>query len=155
MSRFTGTWTALKCMHETVESTAVVDGGLDRVQIAMPEDLRMPPGGPNIRLQDTVLGQEARLHDFKRDPMLAFVRANRLNRTIFRGGSDPKIGVISTGKSYLDVRQALGELGLDESRCNMLGLRLYKVACPWPIPRQDLMDFAQDLDLIIVVEEKR
>ncbi|HWM81910.1 MAG TPA: indolepyruvate ferredoxin oxidoreductase family protein [Pseudolabrys sp.] len=155
MSRFTGAWTALKCMHETVESTAVVDSSLDRVQIVMPDDFRMPPGGLNIRLQDTVLGQEARLHDFKRDAMLAFVRANRLNRDIFSGGADPKIGVITTGKSYLDVRQALDELGLDESRCNALGLRLHKVACPWPIPRQDLMDFARGLDLIIVVEEKR
>ena len=155
MSRFTGAWTALKCMHETVESTAVVDGSLDRVKIVTPEDFRMPPGGLNIRLQDTVLGQEARLHDFKRDAMLAFVRANGLNRAIFTGGPAAKIGVITTGKSYLDVRQALDELGLDENRCNALGLRLYKVACPWPIPRQDLVDFARGLDLIIVVEEKR
>jgi indolepyruvate ferredoxin oxidoreductase len=81
MSRFTGAWTALKCMHETVESTAVVDGSLDRVKIIIPEDFAMPPGGLNIRLGDTILGQEARLHDFKRDAMLAFVRANKLNRS--------------------------------------------------------------------------
>jgi len=155
MSRFTGTWTALKCMHETVESTAVVDGSLDRVRIVIPADFAMPPGGLNIRLHDTVLGQEARLHDFKRDAMLAFVRANALNRTIFSGGRNPRIGVITTGKSYLDVRQALDELGLDEDKCNRLGLRLYKVACPWPLPKADLADFARGLDLIIVVEEKR
>jgi indolepyruvate ferredoxin oxidoreductase len=155
MSRFTGAWTALKCMHETVESTAVVDGSLDRVQIIIPDDFAMPPGGLNIRLSDTVLGQEARLHDFKRDAMLAFVRANRLNRVICSGGRAPKIGVITVGKSYLDVRQALDELGLDEVKCNDLGLRLYKIGCPWPISRQDLTDFAAGLDLIIAVEEKR
>src|SRR5579871_4362154 len=155
MSRFTGAWTALKCMHETVESTAVVDGSLDRVQIVIPDDFAMPPGGLNIRLNDAVLAQEARLHDFKRDAMLAFVRANRLNRMICSGGRAPKIGVITVGKSYLDVRQALDELGLDEVRCNDLGLRLYKVGCPWPIGRQDLTDFAAGLELIIVVEEKR
>jgi indolepyruvate ferredoxin oxidoreductase len=155
MSRFTGAWTALKCMHETVESTAVVDGSLDRVKIVIPEDFAMPPGGLNIRLHDSVLGQEARLHDFKRDAMLAFVRANRLNRTICSGGPAPKIGVITVGKSYLDVRQALDELGLDEVRCNDFGLRLCKIGCPWPIGRQDLTDFAAGLDLIIVVEEKR
>src|ERR1700727_687147 len=127
MSRFTGSWTALKCMHETVESTAVVDGSLDRVKIILPEDFAMPPGGLNIRLGDTVLGQEARLHDFKRDAMLAFVRANKLNRMICSGGRNPKVGVITVGKSYLDVRQALDELGLDEVKCNDLGLRLYKV----------------------------
>jgi indolepyruvate ferredoxin oxidoreductase len=155
MSRFTGAWTALKCMHETVESTAVVDGSLDRVKIVIPDDFAMPPGGLNIRLGDTVLGQEARLHDFKRDAMLAFVRANRLNRMICTGGPAPKIGVITVGKSYLDVRQALDELGLDEVRCNDFGLRLYKIGCPWPISRQDLTDFAAGLDLVIVVEEKR
>ncbi len=155
MSRFTGTWSALKCMHETVESTGVVDGHLDRVKIVTPDDFHMPDGGLNIRLNDTILGMEARLHDFKRDAMLAFVRANKLNKIITSGGRAPKIGVITTGKAYLDVRQAFDELGIDEIKCNDLGLRLFKIACPWPISRQELADFAAGLDLIIVVEEKR
>jgi len=157
MSRFTGAWVGLKCMHDTVESTAVVDGSLDRVKIVIPgRDLfDMPPDGLNIRLHDTVLGQEARLYDYKRDAMLAFVRANGLNRLITTGGRNPKIGIITTGKAYLDVRQALDELGIDEVRCNDLGLRLFKLACPWPISRDELKTFAEGLDLIIVVEEKR
>jgi len=155
MSRFSGAWAALKCMHETVESTGVVDASLDRINIITPEDFRMPPGGLNIRLTDTFLGQEARLHDFKRDAMLAFVRANKLNRIITTGGRAPKIGVITTGKAYLDVRQAFDELGIDEIKCNDLGIRLFKIACVWPIARQELAEFAQGLDLIIVVEEKR
>src|ERR1700742_2686053 len=155
MSRYSSTWTALKCMHETVESTGVVDGRVDRIQIFTPDDFAMPEGGLNIRLVDTILGQEARLHDFKRDAMLAFVRANKLNKTITSGGRNPKIGVITTGKAYLDVRQALDELGIDELKCNALGVRLFKIGCPWPISRQDLAEFASGLDLIIVVEEKR
>ena len=155
MSRFTGAWTALKCMHETVESTGVVDGSLERVQIVTPTDFTIPPGGLNIRLTDTFLGQEARLHDFKRDAMLAFALANKLNHIITSGGRAPKIGIITTGKAYLDVRQALDELGIDEIKCNDLGLRLFKIACVWPIGRQELTEFAQGLDLIIVVEEKR
>ncbi len=155
MSRYCGTWAALKCMHETVESTAVVDGSLDRVKIVIPDDFAMPPGGLNIRLNDTVLGQEARLYDYKRDAMLAFVRANKLNRYITTGGRDPKIGIITVGKSYLDVRQALDELAIDEAMCNDLGVRLFKVACPWPLAQQELKEFSQGLDLIIVVEEKR
>jgi indolepyruvate ferredoxin oxidoreductase len=155
MSRFTGTWVALKSMHETVESTAIVDGSLGRVNIEMPTDFQMPEGGLNIRLVDTPLAQEARLHDFKRDAMLAFVRANKLNKLITSGGRNPKIGIITVGKSYLDVRQALDELGLDEVKCNDLGLRLYKVGCPWPLGQRDLMEFVQGLDLVIVVEEKR
>ncbi len=155
MSRFCGTWVALKSMHETVESTAVIDGSLERVNIRLPEDFLMPEGGLNIRLRDTILGQEARLHDYKRDAMLAFVRANKLNKYITSGGRRPKIGIITVGKSYLDVRQALDELGIDEVRCNDLGVRLYKVGCPWPIGRADLKAFADGLELIIVVEEKR
>src|SRR6185437_14872221 len=155
MSRFSGTWTALKCMHETVESTGVVNAGVEQINIAIPTDFRMPDGGLNIRLPDTILGQEARLHDFKRDAMLAFLRANRLNKTITSGGRSPKIGIVTTGKAYLDVRQAFDELGIDEVRCNDLGIRLFKIGCPWPIARQELVDFAQGLDLIIVVEEKR
>ena len=155
MSRFCGTWVALKSMHETVESTAVIDGSLERVNIVIPQDFEMPEGGLNIRLRDTILGQEARLHDYKRDAMLAFVRANKLNTYITSGGRRPRIGIITVGKSYLDVRQALDELGIDEVRCNDLGIRLYKIACPWPISKSDLQSFADGLELIIVIEEKR
>src|SRR5437588_5444564 len=153
MSRFCGTWVALKSMHETVESTAVIDGSLERIDIVTPTDFEMPEGGLNIRLRDTVLGMEARLHDYKRDAMLAFVRANKLNTYITSGGRRPRIGIITVGKSYLDVRQALDELGIDEVRCNDLGIRLYKIACPWPISKSDLQNFADGLELIIVVEE--
>jgi indolepyruvate ferredoxin oxidoreductase len=157
MSRYCGSWAALKCMHETVESTAVVDGALDRVKIVIPgeDEFKMPPGGLNIRLVDGILDMEARLHDYKRDAMLAFVHANKLNRVIISGGRNPKIGIITVGKSYLDVRQAFDELGIDEVKCNDLGIKLYKVACPWPISRRELKEFAEGLDLIIVVEEKR
>jgi len=155
MSRFTGTWVALKTMHETIESTAAIDGSLERFSIVTPTDFQMPPGGLNIRLNDPILAQEARLHDYKRDAMLAFVRANKLNRIITSGGREPKIGIITTGKSYLDVRQAFDELGIDEVRCNELGIRLFKAGCAWPLSQRELKDFAQGLDLIIVVEEKR
>jgi indolepyruvate ferredoxin oxidoreductase len=138
-----------------VESTAVIDGSLERVNIVIPQDFVMPEGGLNIRLGDPILTQEARLHDYKRDAMLAFVRANKLNKYITSGGRTPKIGVITVGKSYLDVRQALDELGIDEVKCNDLGIRLYKIGCPWPISQRDLKEFAQGLELIIVVEEKR
>ena len=155
MSRYTGAWTALKTMHETIESTAAIDTSLERINIVIPDDYRMPDGGLNIRLHDQILAQEARLHDYKRDAMLAFVRANKLNRTITSGGRNPKIGIITTGKSYLDVRQAFDELGIDEVKCNELGIRVYKVACVWPLSQRELKEFAEGLDLIVVVEEKR
>src|SRR5215204_5920160 len=151
MSRFCGCWTAFKCVKDNIESTASVDGHIDRVKIVIPDDFRMPPGGLNIRTPDAVLDQEARLHDFKRDAALAFVRANKLNHNALSGGRNPKVGVITVGKSYLDVRQAMDELGLDEVKASGMGLRLYKVACPWPLSQRELIEFAHGLDLIIVV----
>jgi indolepyruvate ferredoxin oxidoreductase len=155
MSRFCGSWVAFKCVKENIESTASVDGSLNRVKIELPDDFAMPPGGLNIRPHDGVLDQEARLQDYKRDAMLAFVRANNLNRIVLSGGRQPKLGVITVGKSYLDVRQAMDELGLDEVKANDMGLRLYKVACPWPLSQRELVEFARGLDMVIVVEEKR
>jgi indolepyruvate ferredoxin oxidoreductase len=155
MSRFCGAWVAMKCVKDNIESTASVDGRLDRLNIVTPDDFAMPPGGLNIRPRDAILEQEARLHDYKRDAMLAFVRANNLNHIVLSGGRTPKIGIITVGKSYLDVRQALDELGLDEVAANDMGLRLYKVACPWPLSQRELVAFADGLDLIMVVEEKR
>ncbi|HEV7874070.1 MAG TPA: indolepyruvate ferredoxin oxidoreductase family protein, partial [Enterovirga sp.] len=155
MSRFCGTWTAFKCVKDNIESTATVDGRIDRVKIEYPDDFMMPPGGLNIRPRDGILEQEARLHDYKRDAMLAFLRANRLNHLVLSGGRNPKIGIITVGKSYLDTRQALDELGLDEVKANDMGLRLYKVACPWPLSQRELVEFASGLDLVMVVEEKR
>ena len=155
MSRFCSTWVGLKLVKDNIESTASADGSLERTKIIIPDDFVMPPGGLSIRPNDPILVQEARLQEHKRDAMLAFVRANKLNRIITSGGRNAKIGIITTGKSYLDVRQAFDDLGIDEVRANDLGIRLFKIGCPWPLSQAELRDFAAGLEMIIVVEEKR
>ncbi|MBN9083762.1 MAG: indolepyruvate ferredoxin oxidoreductase family protein [Rhizobiales bacterium] len=155
LSRYAGVWVGLKCVKDTIESTASIDASAERVKPVVPTDYQLPDGGLNIRPRDPVLTQEARLQDHKRDAIVAWLRANKLNKIVTSGGPNAKIGVITTGKSYLDVRQAMDDLGIDEARANDLGLRLYKIACPWPIEPEGLKDFARGLDLIIVVEEKR
>ncbi len=155
MSRFAGVWVALKCVKDNIESTATVDGRLDRVKPIIPSDFDMPLGGLNIRLGDPALLREERLHRHKRDAIVAYTKANKLDRIVCSGGDNPKIGIITTGKSYLDVRQAFEELGIDEVAANELGIRLYKVAVPYPMETEGLKTFAEGLDLIIVVEEKR
>ena len=155
LSRYAGLWVGVKCIKDTIESTAVVDASLDRVQPVTPTDHVLPPGGLNIRTPDGVLEQEARLQEHKRDAVVAWLAANKINRTIISGGPDPKIEIITAGKSYLDVRQALDDLGIDEARCNALGLRIFKVGCVWPLVPSELREFAQGLELIIVIEEKR
>ena len=155
LSRFAGTWAALKCVKDNIESTASVEAGLDRLSIRIP-DFAMPPGGLNIRPNDLdFLGQEARLHEYKRAAASAFIRENGLNRIIWSGGKNPKIGILSIGKSYLDVRQALDDLGIDEDYAARIGLRLFKVACPWPFDYEDMEPFVKGLETVIVVEEKR
>ena len=154
LSRFASTWTAIKCVKDNIESTASVDASLDRVRIELPE-FDMPPGGISIRHEVAMLEQEARLHEYKRAAAAAFIRVNKLNRIIYSGGSDAKIGIITVGKSYLDVRQALGDIGIDEEEANRIGLRLFKVAAPWPLDFDHIKEFAQGLEMIIVVEEKR
>ena len=108
LSRFAGVWVGLKCVKDNIEATATVDGRIDRIDIKIPDDFVMPPGGLNIRLGDQALAKEARLHDYKRAAILAFARANKLDRMVISGGPQPKIGIITCGKSYLDVRQAHG-----------------------------------------------
>ncbi len=155
LSRYAGVWVGLKCVKENIESTASIDGSGDRVSTSIPVDHELPPGGLNIRPRDPVLTQEARLQDHKRDAIVAFLRANRINRTIMAGGPNARIGIITLGKSYLDVRQSLDDLGIDEARAAQLGLRLYKLGCAWPIEPEGLKEFARGLELIVVVEEKR
>jgi indolepyruvate ferredoxin oxidoreductase len=155
LSRFAGVWVGLKCVKDNIEATASVDGRIDRVSIAMPDDFVPPADGLNIRLGDQALAKEARLHDFKRAAILAFARANRFDRIITSGGPTPKIGIITCGKSYLDVRQAFDELGIDEVKANRLGIRLYKVGMTWPLEPTGVAKFAAGLDLILVIEEKR
>lgn len=154
LSRFAGTWAAIKCVKDNIESTASVDVSLNRLAIVTP-DFAMPQGGLSIRHEINMLGQEARLHEYKRAAAAAFVRANGINRMVFDGGSQPKLGIITTGKSYLDVRQALDDLGIDEARAAALGIRLFKVGCPWPLDLEHIADFARGLEMIVVVEEKR
>jgi indolepyruvate ferredoxin oxidoreductase len=154
MSRFASVWTAMKCVKDNIESTASVDVSLDRLNIVYPE-IDLPPGGLSIRHELDQMGQEARLHEYKRAAAAAFIRANGLNRIVYKGGSQAKIGIITVGKSYLDVRQALDDLGIDERRANQLGIRLFKVAAPWPLDFEHIREFARGLETIIVVEEKR
>jgi len=155
LSRYSSTWVGIKCLKDTIESTATIDGSFGRVMPIVPTDHVLPQDGLNIRARDGVLDQEIRLQTGKVDAVLAWLRANRMNRIMLSGGPKAKLGVIAAGKSYLDVRQALDDLGIDEARANDLGLKLYKIGCVWPLEPEGLRAFAQGLDMIIVVEEKR
>ncbi|MCU0922481.1 MAG: indolepyruvate ferredoxin oxidoreductase family protein, partial [Burkholderiaceae bacterium] len=154
MSRFSGVWSGMKTIQEVVESSASVSVDPDRVKIILPEDFVMPPGGLHMRWPDAALDQEARLFDYKWYAALAYVRANKLNYNVVEGPND-RFGIIASGKAYNDTRQALADLGLDDATCRQLGIRLHKVNVVWPLEATITRDFAQGLQEILVVEEKR
>jgi indolepyruvate ferredoxin oxidoreductase len=154
MGRFSGVWTGMKTIQEVVESSASVSVDPDRVKIILPEDFVMPPGGLHIRWPDAPLEQEARLMDYKWYAALAYVRANKLNHNVVEGPND-RFGIIASGKAFNDTRQALVDLGLDDDTCRTLGIRVHKVNVVWPLEATITRDFAQGLQEILVVEEKR
>ena len=154
MSRYSGAWVGMKCLTDTVESSATAYVGPDRVDIVIPEDIEPPEDGVHIRWPDSSLAQETRLMRHKLPMIKAFVRANGLDK-ITTDSSERRFGIVTTGKSWLDVEQALGDLGIHEKEIEEIGLSVYKVACPWPLEPEGLVEFAVGLDEILVIEEKR
>ena len=154
LSRYSGCWVGLKSVHDTVEASASVIARPDWMSLTAPENFVMPEGGVNFRWPDTPQAQEARLHQFKLPAVSAFLRQNPIDRQVL-GDTHGQLGIISTGKSYLDVRRALLELGIDEVRSKSLGLKLYKVGMPWPLEPDGLKAFASGTRKLVVVEEKR
>ena len=154
MSRFSGVWSGMKTIQEIVESSATAMIDPERVNIVIPTDFEMPPGGLHIRWPDHALEQEARLMHYKWYAALAYIRANKLNHNVIEGPND-RFGIMASGKAYNDTRQALLDLGLDDATCRQLGIRLHKVGVVWPLEAQLTRDFATGLQEILVVEEKR
>ncbi len=154
MSRYSGCWVAFKALADTVETSASVSIDMAAVNPVFPQNFDMPPDGLNIRWPDPPLVQEARLLNYKLYAALAYCRANGLNRLVIDSPT-PRLGILTAGKSYLDVRQALDELGIDEALAAEIGIRLYKVGMVWPLEPEGVRHFAEGLEEILVVEEKR
>ncbi len=153
LSRFAGVWVGLKTMKDTIEVTSVVDGDPHRLSFVTPE-LELPEGGLNIRLVDTPQIQEARMIDHKRFAAEAFSRANNMDQRKW-GKPGAKIGFVAAGKNWLDLQHALSLLNIDEAEAERLGITTYKVGQVWPLDMMSFHEWAEGLDLIVVVEEKR
>ncbi|MDP6706993.1 MAG: indolepyruvate ferredoxin oxidoreductase family protein, partial [Alphaproteobacteria bacterium] len=154
MSRYSGCWVGFKCITEIVESAASVSVDPHRVEIVIPDDFELPEGGLNARWPEDRWQQEVRLKRDKIYAAKAFARANGIDRTVI-DSPQPRFGIIATGKAYLDVRQALDDLGIDDAMAAEIGLRVYKVGMPWPLGRVGARRFAEGLEEVLVVEEKR
>src|SRR5580700_5987980 len=154
LSRFSGCWVGFKAIGETVESSASIVSDPSRINVVIPSDFEMPPCGLNIRWPDPPMEAEKRLFEAKMDAVKAFARANQLDRIVL-DGKPARLGIIATGKAYLDLRQAMADLGISDRDAEALGLRIYKVALTWPLEESGAKRFAEGLQDVLVVEEKR
>ncbi|WP_300335969.1 indolepyruvate ferredoxin oxidoreductase family protein [Accumulibacter sp.] len=154
LSRYSGCWVAFKALTDTVETSASVNVDPFAVRTVVPTDFQLPAAGLNLRWPDPPLVQEERLLHHKLYAALAYCRANGLNRIVI-DSPDARLGIITSGKSYLDVRQALEDLGIDDRVAAEIGLRVYKIGMVWPLEAEGVRAFADGLDEILVVEEKR
>jgi len=150
-SRYSGCYIGFKTVADVVETSTSVDFDLAQFRIRYPNGKRLAPGRPGIRLPDAPMEQEHRVHAFGLPAVQAYVRENGLDRIVL---NDPaaRFGIITAGKSYLDVRQALSDLGLERAG---IGIRLLKLALTWPVEPGIVREFAKGLEEILVVEEKQ
>ncbi len=154
MSRYSGCWVGFKCVADTVESSSSVYIDPARTEITIPDDFPLPPDGLSIRWPDPFLENELRMQDYKVYAALHYCRVNGLNKIII-DSPKPRLGIATSGKSYADVRQALVDLGISDADCAEMGIRVYKIAMPWPLEPEGVRHFAEGLEEILVVEEKR
>jgi indolepyruvate ferredoxin oxidoreductase len=154
MSRYSGCWIGMKALTDTVEGGASIPADMDRMGFAVPDDFEMPAGGLNLRAKGSALEIEARHFEMRHPAAQAWVRANGIDRLAWGCAGRRRLGLVSTGKAYLDVVEALRGLGLDEARCTALGIGVYKVGMVWPLEPERLRDFAAGCDEIFVIEEK-
>ena len=154
MSRYSGCWVGMKVITETVETTAEIDLTDEMTPFVIPTDFEMPPDGLNLRWPDDRYAQDRRLQDYKGFAAIAFARANKVNR-ITMDSPNARYGIMASGKSYEDIRQALRELGVTPEVAAKIGLRLCKIGMPWPLEPEGVRQFAVGLEEIFIIEERR
>jgi len=152
LSRFSGMWVGFKAISETVESCASVELR-PRRKFNIPA-FDMPPGGLHYRWPDLPGPQIEQRLEFKKNAVLAFAAANPIDRRIY-DIPDATYGIVTTGKSHLDVMEALELLGLTEAECRRLGIDIYKVGMVWPLAHHDALEFVREKSEILLIEEKR
>ena len=152
LSRFSGMWVGFKAISETVESGMSFDLPQDR-KFTRP-DFSPPGDGLHYRWPDLPGPQIEERMEAKKEAVLAFARANPIDRVEW-GHANAKFGVVTTGKSHLDVLEALRLLGIDRQRAAEIGFDIYKVGMVWPLEHVGALEFARGKSELLVIEEKR
>jgi indolepyruvate ferredoxin oxidoreductase len=144
MSRFSGCWVALKAITDNMDAAMGVEIDAARYSIVLPPKEAISPDGMHARWPDPPLDQEKRLNLYKIYAARLFASINGLNRIVM-DPVKPALGIITSGKAYLDVMEALGSLGIDDQTANELGIRVLKIGMPWPLDPEIIQVFSRDL----------
>jgi indolepyruvate ferredoxin oxidoreductase len=155
LSRFAGLWVGIKTISDTMDASATVRIDVNSYnQSIIPEGVTDPPGGRNGRLHLTPPQQEEMHRHFRLPAAMAYARANRFDRIVL-DSPRPRLGIAASGKGYLHVRQALRDLGIHDGYAAALGIRVYKIGLVWPLEEEGARAFADGLETVLVVEERR
>ena len=156
-SRASGLWSALKIVTNVADAAGTAQVAPDRISPVLPtiewegQPFEYTPNASmlapaSLEMERTLLGPRT-------ETALAYARANGVN-LIERFGADAWIGVVASGKSYHDLRQAFADMGLDDRGLARAGVRLLHLGMIWPLDPEVVREFAAGLDEIVVVEEK-
>ncbi|MCQ8832082.1 indolepyruvate ferredoxin oxidoreductase family protein [Streptomyces malaysiensis] len=151
LSRATGLWTGLKIVADIADATAVVD--LDALRPDVPAPPRSPRGAPPTLVGPASLDAEHDMLTRRLDLARDYARQTNLNHIVF-SAQQATLGVVASGTSYAVVQRALADLGIDESALEDLGVRLIRLAMPFPLSAEELVAMTGDLDQVLVVEDK-
>ena len=159
MSRLSGLWVGLKIVTNVADSTGSASVSPDRLEFVTP-DLTFDgkPFAPSMNLGMNVraeaLEMERSLYTRRLEVAKRYAAANGLNRVVFPN-PNAWLGIVTAGKTYNDLRQAFLELGLDDAALMRYGIRILKMGMLFPMEPRVVRDFAQGLEEIFVIEEKR
>src|SRR5437588_3443314 len=154
LSRLTGLWPAMKCVTNVCDGGASVDLAQLRPAIRVPDLGAFQKPSSFIFFAPGSVELERHVFEERFPAAFAYARANRINEIVQRGRQD-RVGLVAAGKTYTDLMQALHEMGLGDAQLAELGVRILKIGMLYPLEPSVVREFAQGLDEIVVVEEKR
>ena len=152
LSRASGLYVGFKAVTDTLDLTTTVALPGHEFAIHMPDLAGRP--SPHLQLNASALSQEQAVIEHRLPLVPLFAGANRLDR-VSHNAPERRLTIVTAGKAWLDVCQALADLGIDEARCRGIGLRVVKLGLVWPIDTGFIRDACGGSSELLVVEEKR
>jgi indolepyruvate ferredoxin oxidoreductase len=152
LSRAAGLWTAMKIVSDVADAAESV--ALDDLAAGIPDPPASSRGAPPMLLGASSVAAEHDLMGARLDAAREYGRAHRLNRIEFEP-REPRRALVAPGPAFATLRRALSQLGIGEPELEELGLRLVRLELVWPLHADDVRAFADGVQELIVVEDKR